>query len=451
MRKKYQMLKNIELRREKALSIVYCKALYFIVRMKILLVGCLFGKMKNLKHIIPFLVALLFLATSNTFWAQDANWPWVRNGGNFQITKNLEDHFSPSAASNGDLYLVAWYVSTPSGFDIYGARINKEGKILDEKGIPICTAPNDQMFPSVARDGENFFVVWQDRRSGKRWDIYGTRISIDGEVLDPDGIPIALGKSTNDQVSPALSFDGENYMVVWHGKRTSKIWNVYFTRVSKNGEVLDTGPIAVSPSLKNQASPSINFNGENYLIVWQDKRDGKFWDVYGARVTPSGEILDQNGLRITYSDEFGLDRWRPVLSWIGKYYLVVWVVSPEENKWYLYGKRVGPAGEILDLVDLRIQRDGANKIFPAILWDGSGGLLVWEEEPEGDSKIFGASIIPDLKPLYTSEGVCISAFEGTADNSMPALSKTREGILVVWQARGSEGYWQIYGQHLSKP
>jgi hypothetical protein len=445
------MLKNIELRREKALSIVYCKALYFIVRMKILLVGCLFGKMKNLKHIIPFLVTLLCLATSNTFWAQDANWPWVRNGENFQITKNLEDHFSPSAASNGDLNLVVWYVSTPSGFDIYGARINKEGKILDEKGIPICTAPNDQMFPSVARDGENFLVVWQDRRSGKRWDIYGTRISIDGEVLDPDGIPIALGKSTNDQVSPALSFDGENYMVVWHGKRTSKIWNVYFTRVSKNGEVLDTKPIAVSASLKNQASPSVDFNGENYLIVWQDKRDGKFWDVYGARVTPSGEILDQNGLRITYSDEFGLDRWRPILSWIGKYYLVVWVVSPGENKWYLYGKRVGPAGEILDLVDLRIQRDGANKVFPAILWDGSEGLLVWEEGPEGDSKIFGASIIPDLKPLPTSEGVCISAFEGTADSLMPALSKTREGILVVWQARGSEGYWQIYGQHLSKP
>ena len=144
------MLKIIEFGRKTAPDIIYLKTLCLIVRIKILLMGCLFGKMKNFKHIIPFLMTLLFLATPNTFWAQDSNWPWVPNGENFQITKNLGDHFSPSVASNGGIYLAVWYISTPSGFDIYGARITKEGKILDEEEIQICTAPNDQMFPSVA-------------------------------------------------------------------------------------------------------------------------------------------------------------------------------------------------------------------------------------------------------------------------------------------------------------
>jgi hypothetical protein len=36
----------------------------------------------------------------------------------------------------------------------------------------------------------------------------------------------------------------------------------------------------------------------NFLIVWQDKRNGD-WDVYGSRVTPAGEVLDPAGILIS--------------------------------------------------------------------------------------------------------------------------------------------------------
>jgi hypothetical protein len=454
LKEKYQMLKIIEFGRKTAPNIIYLKTLCLIVRMKILLMGCLFGKMKNFKHIIPFLMALLFLATPNAFWAQDSNWPWIPNGENFQITKNLGDHFSPSVASNGDLYLGVWYASTPSGFDIYGARITKEGKILDEEEIQICTAPNDQMFPSVAWDGESFFVVWQDRRNGKRWDIYGTRISIDGEVLNPDGIPIALGKSTNDQVSPTLSFDGENYIVVWQGKVTSKVWNVYFSivSVSKDGEVTVKGKKAINPIAKNQISPAVAFNGENYFIVWQDFRSGKFWDIYGARVTPSGNVFDEDKDGIPISpivndDINGWDKWRPVISWNGSFFLVIWTASQEEE-WYLEGKRVDVRG-IPDVYDAPLQKNTTNKIFPAILWDGEQTLLVWEEEPEGESKIFGASTLSPFEPFVVSVGRPIPSPKAK-DPSLPAVSGIGDESLVIWQGKGDDDSWHIYGQRFKK-
>lgn len=443
------MFKILNPKRQKILNIFYFKAQYFTIQIKMLLIGCLFVKVKNFKHIIPFLMALLFLATPNTFLAQGAQWPWSFDGLNFQISKNLEDHFSPAIASNGHLYLVVWYKKTLNGFDIYGTRINEVGSILDGEGIPICTASGDQIFPVVASDGENFFVVWQDKRSGKRWDIYGAKVTTNGQVLDINGIPIAEGNLSYNQISPALSFDGKNFIIVWQGKRTQKIWNIYFKRVSKNGDILELKPVQLSPFLNDQASPAVEFDGKNYMIVWQDKRHGKFWDIYGTRVTPSGEVLDPKGIQITYSDEFGWDRWKPVISWNGKYYLIVWMFSPGENKWYLYGKRVGPNGEILDLVDLHIQKDSSNKAFPAIIWDGLEHLIVWEEEPEGDSKIFGASIIPDFKPLPISEMVLISTNEAT-EFTMPALSKTLNNILIVWQGKNPGGNWQIYGQRLSR-
>ena len=55
----------------------------------------------------------------------------------------------------------------------------------------ISDAPDKQLRPADTFDGENFLVAWQDKRDSElyydeRTDIYGTRVSPDGEVLDID-------------------------------------------------------------------------------------------------------------------------------------------------------------------------------------------------------------------------------------------------------------------------
>ncbi len=439
-------------KKKKILSLIKTKALYLVLQAKIAVIGYLLLRVKHLKSLIfiTFCSSLLILSSSNIILAQGSQWPWTFEGEKFQITNDSGDDFSPSIASSSgfkSFYFVVWYRKTPSGFDIYGARVTKDGGILDGKEIPICTASNDQMFPAVAWDGDHFFVVWQDHRSGKRWDIYGTRVTLDGHVLNPNGIPIAIGKNSFDQISPKLSFDGENYIIVWRGKRASSLYNIYFKLVSKNGEVLSEKSLPVNSSSKDQASPAITFDGVNYFIVWQDRRDGDFWNIYGARVTPEGEVLDPEGIKIPYSEDSPLDRWRPVLSWNGEYYLVVWMVSYEINQWDLYGKRVGPIGNVIDLIDVKIQEDGVNKTSPAIFWSGEEYLLVWEEKPVGGSTIFGSSIFPDYR-LLIGEKNNISPLDET-DSSLPALSGIGDNTLVVWEAMGAQGYWQIYGQFLA--
>jgi len=444
-------VKKMAVGRKNFFHLVHFRALLFILQARIFLKSCLFESMKKLKYFIVLTLFLSFFIP--TSWAQQEKWLWTFEGGNFQITMGLQDDFSPVITSNGHLYFAVWYRKTKSGFDIYGTRIDKNGEIIDEEGIEICTAPNDQMFPSVASDGENFFVVWQDKRSGKRWDIYGTIVTNDGQVLEP--FPIAVGKSTYDQVSPSLAFDGESYLVVWQGRKNAKLWNIYFTRLSKDGEALDEKSALLAPSLKDQASPSIGFNGENYFIVWQDLRNGKFWEIYGARVAPSGEVLDKQGNTISptfLSDKentYGWDKWRPVLSWDGEFFLVIWMTSQEGNKWFLEGKRVSTDGKPADLLDIPIQADTTNKIFPVILWDGDQYILIWEEEPEGESKICGASILPQFKPFEISETVQISSPDAR-DSYYSGISSIKDEILIIWQGKGEDDSWHIYGQRLKK-
>jgi hypothetical protein len=416
--------------------------------MRIFLKGCLFEGMKRFKYFV--FLSLVISALGQSSWAQDLNWPLTLEGDNFQITTTPQDHFSPVIASNGYLYFVVWYGEGDSGFDIYGTRITKNGEILDGGGIRISTAPNDQIFPAVASDGENFLVVWQDMRSGKRWDIYGARVTSDGQVIDTNGFPIAVGKSTSDQVSPDLTFDGGNYLVVWQGKASPKIWNVYFSvvSISRDGNVTVTGQTAVSPVPKNQASPAVAFNGEDYLIVWQDFRSGKFWDIYGAMVAPAvdaaGYMLDGGVFPINFSR---WDKWKPAISWDGSLFSVVWTAS-QNSGWYLEGKRVDPRG-YPDIYDFPLEKNTTNKISPAIIWDGEQTILVWEEEPEGESKIFGASTLSQQGTFVMSVEEPISS-PGAKDPCLPGVSGIRDESLVIWQGTGDDGYWHIYGQRLKK-
>lgn len=56
-------------------------------------------------------------------------------------------------------------------------------------------------------------------------------------------------------------------------------------------------PFTISAAPDKQLRPAVTFDGENFLVAWQDKRDSQFYfdertDIYGTRVSPDGEVLD---------------------------------------------------------------------------------------------------------------------------------------------------------------
>jgi hypothetical protein len=89
---------------------------------------------------------------------------------------------NPAVASDGNGTSLVVF---EAGGDIYGARVGVDGAVLDPAGIAISTAGNTQANPSVAWDGANYLVVWEDYRGGSSYDIYGTRVSAFPSRLQP--------------------------------------------------------------------------------------------------------------------------------------------------------------------------------------------------------------------------------------------------------------------------
>ncbi|MGQ9708160.1 MAG: hypothetical protein ACUVUR_04725, partial [bacterium] len=306
--------------------------------------------------------------------------------GEFLIDKAIfpvpapDNQEEPAVGFDGVNYLVVWTDWRRGGSaEICGARVTPEGVVLDDVGFFISTAAGTQSEPAVAFDGVNYLVVWSDNRSGGA-DIYGARVSPSGMVLDTSGIVISAAE--NNQSSPALAFDGMNFLVVWEDGRSSSS-DIYGARVSPSGVVLDTSGIGISTAANYQGYPAIAFDGTNYLVAWHDTRRGSWADIYGARVTPVGAVLDPSGISIAAAAN---SQQIPMVAFDGTNYLVVW--SDDRRGYFdIYGARVNKSGTVLDPSGIVIS--GATNVQwrPDLAFDGTNYLVFWQDNRSGGADI----------------------------------------------------------------
>lgn len=124
----------------------------------------------------------------------------------------------PAVAHDGKgVYLVVWqqgrlYHQSQNG-DILATRVDARGRVLDRQPIVVCNAGTSQEKPQVAFSGGTFLVTWHDLRNGRDWDVYGARVNPDGRVLEPNGFLVAGGRQ--NQASPMLAPTDTGFLVVW--------------------------------------------------------------------------------------------------------------------------------------------------------------------------------------------------------------------------------------------
>jgi hypothetical protein len=246
----------------------------------------------------------------------DFNGALLDPSGGFLISKAANRQTAPAIARCGNKYLVAWTDNRngETNTDIYGTILDNGGSILLQN-IQIAYAPGNQDLPAVACDGStgNFFVVWEDQRNGNK-DIYGTAIDANtGARLNGAGVAITTTTAAESHPTLAYSPAVPGFLVAWDSTTTTSA--IYGLKMDSGGFV---GPVALIDSFENASLyPDVDWDGANFTVVFQSNATGD-GNIYAHQVSP-GIVV---GPLITVENAIGIQRY-PKIRWDGGNYLIV--------------------------------------------------------------------------------------------------------------------------------
>ncbi|MBM3315250.1 hypothetical protein FJY71_05350, partial [candidate division WOR-3 bacterium] len=355
---------------------------------------------------------------------------------------SLGDVRTAPMAFDGTRFLVVWHSGSSGSRDVYAARLAADGTVLDPAGFLVSGATGNQQKPAVTFDGTQFVVVWQDARNGGE-DIYAARVSGAGAVLDPDGIPVCT--DTADQGDPRIAGSGAGALAVWHDARRSDSLDIFAARISPAGTVLDPHGIAVCAGSMYQGYPSVGFGGGQWLVAWEDDRDGDwYFDVWAARVSSAGVVLDPGGFAVSDTirdqDEVGVVH-------NGTDFLVYWAdYRRRGDSSDIYCSRVAASGTVLDPTGIAVSAAGRDQYtLSAAVLDGTT-FLAWEDFRLGGNTptVYGARVSA-AGTVLDPAGIPLA--HSAATQSGPVAAGNGTDWLAVWsETRGAAA--DVYGQRL---
>jgi hypothetical protein len=244
--------------------------------------------------------------TSGALWAQRIGTAdHLPMGSPFRVSTVVNQQVGPAAASDGTDHFVVWRDSR-SGGAVYGARVRDDGSAIDAPAFRISDAAAVPGDLAVGYGAGQYLVVWADQR-GSSSALYGARVrASDGSVVDATSFLVFAAAGT--EAGPSVAFDGTNFLVTWDDSRGTPLmvsvrpsdatvinplgaplasisarypsiachpslcvaaWvtssSVRAVRISA-GTVLDTTPASLGGSTTR---PSVASDGTNFGVAWR--------------------------------------------------------------------------------------------------------------------------------------------------------------------------------------
>lgn len=375
----------------------------------------------------------------------------TRNEG---ITPNVGGVSISSLAGNQELSnlackpgacFVVWQDSRSSAttkFDIYGQRLDVATALAPNgTEIVVSNANRAQFVPAVTTNNTDFFTVWQDARDTDTNTVFGARVTAAGAVADPSGLMLVTGN--NRESAPAMGRAGGTFGVFWTDSRNygSDIELTRFLGATKQ----DTTARTVTSAPFAQASPAVTMSSGNFFAVWNDSRNGLDRDIYGARITAAGVVLDPAGTPIVTATG---DQLVPEISTNGTVSLVAWEDRRAGN-FDIRGAIVDNASGTVSVADFVICNVAGDQTRPAVAFDAASGqfLVMWtDSRTPADPNIFGARVTA-AGAVLDPNGVTISS--GANGQFNPRATFLSGTGLVVWEDRRIDTQGDVFGSRVT--
>jgi hypothetical protein len=271
---------------------------------------------------------------------------------------NSDETFGPvDIACSEEICLVTFTVSGDAEEDIFFRRVTKNGVAVrspDESVSPGNNFANDAAV-AWSSSKEVFLIVWSDSRGGQgSEDIFGNRVTEDGEILDNTGFPIS--EANGAQLTPDVAWSGRRFHVVWSDSRNGDA-DIFAARVRGNGEVDDENGIRISKSGGEETTPRVAHHGSKSLVVWTDVRNGAH-RIRGARLGEEGDVQDNQSIAISRGDK--PEEFLPAVAAGSDRFFTAFAGSNEfelSGPHFILGTRVTHQAEVKDKPALTLTRE----------------------------------------------------------------------------------------------
>ena len=262
---------------------------------------------------------------------------------------------------------------------------------------------------------------------------------------------IAVSTAQDGQFLPWVVADGEGGVIVmWEDYRTGKDWDVYAQRVDNTGTVWEADGIPLCRADRNQRRLRTVRHETHAIVVWNDRRDGTSWDIYAQAVNLAGEVLWQTD-GVPVCTNAAAQSTQAILSDGAGGVICVWEDERRSSEFQdIYIQRIGPMGQPM------WERDGI-PIFPSeslqsepiLVADGIGGFyVVWWDVIGYDAwHIMAYRLSFDGKPLWDTPRL-VSPQDGMQGEPR-VIADGEGGIIVLWQVYENFINDELYAQRIA--
>jgi hypothetical protein len=331
---------------------------------------------------------------------------------------------NPSVAWDGNHFVASWLRlgtdSTPSS--IRFALFDSEGAMVTGSET-VISATEHSTNPHIAVGSSHTFVTWEEWQENGGWayDIYGKRVDKQGHVTDVESRLLSLGNGGN--ADSAVASSGSRFLVAWNTVESN--YAVYGTLVDTATGTLIARNFPLSRSPADATTPTIDFDGTNFLVAWADGRNNN--TIFGVHVSPSGELLEAvdqplslGGLR--YLSAISSDRVN--LAYNGSRHLVSFVGEGIEGS--LFNSDFSTVKGRVPLSALP-----NNQGYPRMVWDGTNYVVAWTDERDSTSAMTVRAIrISAAGTVLDPDGVVVTPPQTTAfDVTLASMGKGSSQVL----------------------
>jgi len=202
-------------------------------------------------------------------------------------------------ALNGRFCIAATrFATNPQFIDLWVKRLDADGSALDPASGVAVSGGYHNGLTRTRTDGAQWFVCSHSQwtHNSSQADAVIARVPFTGTPTTGSN-PTPFSGGSGD---PDIAFSGSKYLVVWRNNNLANANNYIAGRLMNLDGTF--GPsFTIAEAAGRQLRPTAIWDGSAFIVAWDDQRhQSQFYDertdVYAARVSEAGAVLDPAGL-----------------------------------------------------------------------------------------------------------------------------------------------------------